>query len=102
MAVDTGVIQREAERGQRLAPARRHVQREEAGRHAGFAAHMGEDAAAQLVDRQGLARRRRHLSVERFEETRQAGLKRQPIAILPPLSDTLVEALRRLEIRVHE
>ena len=46
-----GVVEREAERGERLAAAGRHRQREEAGRIAGARTDMVEDFRAQAVDR---------------------------------------------------
>ncbi len=46
-AMRLGVIEREAERGKRLASARRHVQREDAAGKRSLVAGVGENAGAQ-------------------------------------------------------
>jgi hypothetical protein len=46
VAVSEGVVEREAQRRQRLAPAGGHGEREEARRFARLRTHMGEDFAA--------------------------------------------------------
>src|SRR5688572_579068 len=51
MAVRPGVVEREAERGQRLAAAGRHRQGEEAGRIGRARTYMIENVCAQSVDR---------------------------------------------------
>ncbi len=98
--VGDGVIEREGERGQRLAAAGGHGQREQAGFVAGLGAHMGEDAGALGVDAALLGRAEGgQMRVKRLAQL----LKRAVPAAraLPPL-DAGVEGFGFEEIRVHQ
>ena len=100
--VRLGVVEGEAERGERLAAAGRHGQREEAGRIAGARTHMIEDLGAQAVDLRVRCLHLAHVPVERLIETGQEGLQRGPFAVDFASLDPRVEPLGILEIGVDE
>ena len=102
VAVRLGVVKGEAERGERLAAAGRHRQREEAGRIAGARTHMIEDFGAQAVDRRIRIAHFAHMPVEGIDQTGQEGLQRGPFAVDLASLDPRVELLGILEIGIHE
>ena len=103
VAVRPGVVEGEAERGERLAAAGRHGQREEAGRIAGARTHMIEDFGAQAVDRASAALRILPICRSKASiETGQDGLQRGPFAVDLASLDPRIEPLGVLEIGIDE
>nr|WP_284540040.1 hypothetical protein [Pleomorphomonas sp. T1.2MG-36] len=102
--VGTGMLQREGERGQRLAAAGRHRQGEQALRVTGAGTDMGENVGPQPIDR--VVGRRgyllRHIGVEAGNEAGQQIGQTRPRAVDGPPFDTSVELLGVLEIGVGE
>ncbi|OJY01541.1 MAG: hypothetical protein BGP07_12975 [Rhizobiales bacterium 63-22] len=102
MAMRFGMVEREAKRGQRLASARRHGQREQARRLCGARPHMVEDMSAQAIEFGVASAFRRHIGVELGKEMRQAILKQRPVAVGFEAFERLVEIFSVLVIRIHQ
>ena len=101
--VAAGVVEREAERGERLAAAGRHGQGEHAGRLRGLRPdmrqHLGADRADAASPPGGEAR---HMRLVAREELGQQGLERRPVPIALPAFGAVVEGLRRQEVGVDQ
>nr|WP_244639581.1 hypothetical protein [Aureimonas endophytica] len=101
--VEGGMVEGEAERGQRLAAAGRHVQREEAGRHRGLGPHMREDAGAQDGELALRLAEAGDLRPEAVPEGRQAGGEARPVAIrLRAAAGQDIETFRRLAVGIDQ
>lgn len=95
------MIEREPQRGQRLAAARRHREREQARRQIGFGADLFQDLTTQPIQ-VGVSGEARHMGLEPLTQLEQKNGQRRPVAISAAVLEPIIEGFGVAIIGVDE